>query len=128
MGEFGDGATITGLVAAADLSGKRYHAVRLSAARNVNQASDAANSAIAGVLLNKPESGQAATVQYTGMAKVVAGGAITVNVLLSTNGSGRAAATASGDMAFGRALESAAADGDIITCLLFHPVRWAGAV
>lgn len=128
MGEFGEGATITGLTAATDLSGKRYHAVRLSAAKQVNQASLSTDSAIAGVLLNAPKTNEAATVQYTGLGKVTAGGAISANVLISVNGSGRAAATASGDMAFGRALEAATADGDVISVILFHPVRWAGAI
>ena len=34
---------------------------------------------------------------------------------------------ASGQMAFGRALETSAADGDVITALLFPPMRWVGA-
>lgn len=127
MAEFGDLETIAGLAAAADLSGKQYHLVRLSAAWTVNQASEAANSALLGVLQNKPKSGEAATVADGGTSKVVAGAAITAGAVLSTNGSGRAIAVVSGAVAFGQALTAAGADGDVISARLMKPVRWAGA-
>lgn len=127
MAEFGRQETLTGVQAAADLSGKQYHFVRLSAANQVNQASEAANSGLVGVLQNKPRSGEFATVAYAGLSKVVAGDAITVGDIITTNSSGRAVTVASGQMAAGRALEAAGANGDVITALLFPPVRWAGA-
>jgi hypothetical protein len=127
MAEFGVQEALT-LQAAADLSAVQYHIVRLSAAQSCNVASDSTNSGILGVLQTKPKTGEFATVGYLGKSKVVAGAAITVGAIITNNSSGRAAAVASGGMAFGRALEAAAADGDIITCVLFPPVRWAGAV
>lgn len=116
------------LEAAADLSAKQYHLVRQSAANTCNQASDATNSALAGVLLNKPAaSGRFASVGVQGISKVVAGAAITQGAILSTNGSGRAITVVSGAVAFGRALAAAGADGDIISAAIFPAVRWAGA-
>lgn len=127
MAQFGRQETLTGVEAAADLSGKQYHFVRYSAANKVDQASLATDSALVGVLQNKPKAGEFATVAYAGLSKVVAGAAITAGDIITTNSSGRAATVASGQMAAGRALEAAGADGDIITALLFPPVRWSGA-
>ena len=116
------------LEAAADWSAKQYHLVRQSAANICNQASDAGNSALAGVLLNKPNAaGRFASVGVQGISKVVAGAVITQGAILSTNGSGRAITVVSGAVAFGRALTAAGADGDIISAAIFPPVRWAGA-
>lgn len=126
MAEFQDLEALTA-EAAADLSSKRYHIMRLSGRLQTNQASDATGSSVFGVLQNAPKQGEAATLAYRGMSKVVAGGAISVNAIVTTNGSGRAAAVASGQMAVGRALEASGADGDQISVLLFPPVRWAGA-
>src|SRR5438128_12454740 len=129
MAEFGTQETLT-LEAAADLTAQQYHIVRLSAAQKCNFSSDATNSAVVGVLQNKPRvspSPEFATVAYLGKSKIVAGAAITVGAILANNGSGRAATITSGQMAVGRALETASADGDIITALLFPPQRWAGA-
>jgi len=128
MATYGEQQAYPGLVAAADLSGKQYHVMRLSAAETTNQASLATDSAIAGVLQNKPESGEAATVAYAGFSKVVAGAAVSANALITSNSSGRAVAVASGGMAIGRAMIAAGADGDVIEALLFPPVRWAGAI
>ena len=118
----GDIDTITAQ-AAADLSGKQYHLMRLSGAGLCNVASHAAGAAgtLFGVLQNKPTSGHAATLAYEGESKVVAGGNISANAYITTNGSGRATAASSGNMVAGIALEAAAADGDVIRCLLRQP-------
>ena len=115
------------LEAAADLSAKQYHFVRYVATQKCNQASEAANSGLVGVLQNKPKSGEPATVFDGGLAKVVAGGAITAGDILTTNSSGRAAVVTSGQMAGGRALTAAGADGEILEVKLFPPVKWFGA-
>lgn len=113
--------------AAADLSGKQYHLVRISAANKCNMASDAADYALGGVLHNKPESGEAATIIAAGPARVMAGAAITAGKHIMTNGSGRAITVTSGNMSCGKALDAAGADGDIIDILVFPPFRWSGA-
>jgi len=114
--------------AGSSMATQQYHIVWQNAARTCQIASLATNSAILGVLQNKPAAGEGATVRNNGTSKVVAGGAITQAVHITTNGSGRATAVASGGMAIGRATEAAGGDGDIIEVLLYPPIRWAGAV
>lgn len=115
----------------ADLSA---HYLNIVAARTVGLVDVASHAAAAytlgpiGVLYNRPKAGQAATVACYGQAKVRAGGAIAVHKMLTTNGSGRAAEVASGEIMFGRALSAAVNDGDIIDVLLFPPVRCSGAI
>lgn len=112
--------------AGADLRLMRFHLVRVATVPDlINIASHAAASLAngpIGVLQNKPNSLQAATVAFLGESKVVAGGSITANVMITTNGSGRATAAVSGDIIVGRAMEAAGADGDIIRAFLQPPV------
>ena len=115
------------LVAAADLSGAQYALVRASAAGLTNIASLSTNSALVGVLQNKPLSGQAATVADFGLSKVIAGASATVNTYFTNDSSGRAVAAQSGDMIIGRFLEAPGAGGDIVTARLMPPVRMFGA-
>ena len=121
-----DKATNT-LNAAADLSALQYHIMRVSAVNACNVSSQATDSDMCGVLQNKPQSGEGASIQYSGRGRVVAGGVITAGDHLSCNGSGRAATVTSGQMAFGQALETSGADGDNIDIIQYYPVRWAGA-
>lgn len=116
------------LKAAVNLSANIYQVMRLSAANACNIASNAVDSDMVGVLQNKPEANEAATIADSGLSKIMAGGALSVGDPLTCNGSGRAAAVTSGQVAFGRLLEAAGGDGDIVTCRLFPPVRWSGAV
>lgn len=86
------------------------------------------SSAILGVMQNDPGIDEAMTIAYAGPSKVVAGGAIGANAIITCqSGTGRAAAVTSGDIACGRALEASTTNGDVISCILFHPVRWSGA-
>lgn len=125
-GEFGKQETFT-LQAAADLSAARYHIARLTAAQTCNIASLDTDDAIVGVIQNKAESGERVTIADGGTSKIVAGAAVTVNVLLTTNGSGRAVAAGSGDYVIGRALDAATGNGDVIKARLYKPTRW-GAI
>lgn len=111
----------------ADLSGKQYHIVRLTAGKGTNLASLATTSAIGGVLQTVSSSGDRAAVGYSGVSKVVAGAALTENDVFTCNGSGRAVVVTSGQMAVGRALGAAGADGEVVTALIFPPFRWSGA-
>ena len=109
-------------------SGAQYHIARLAAANLVNVASLKTDSAMVGVTLTKPGNpGENVTVMFEGIAKVTAGGTLTANALLTTDGSGRAVAAGSGDMVFGRAL-TAGASGNVVSAIIFPPVRWAGAI
>ncbi len=110
--------------AAADLRTHQYHLARATGAGTCNVASEAAGGAndLIGVLQNKPNTNQAAHIGVQGESKVVAGGSITANVWITTNGSGRAAAAVSGDNVVGLALEAAGGDGDRIRVYIF-PVQ-----
>jgi hypothetical protein len=129
MVEFGTQETLT-LEANADLSNKQYHFLRYVATEKCDQASHNASDALVGVLQNKPQSSEFATVAVFGLSKLVAGAAITAGNLLTTNGSGRAvsAAPASGSTVYiaGRALSAAGADGDVITALVFPTQKLSG--
>ena len=124
MAEFGERLTYT-MKAAADLSAVQYHIVRRSAAGVTNIASLATNTAMIGVLQNKPAAeNRAATIAYAGLSKVVAGtNAVTDGDLITTNGSGRADVAGSGDMVCGRALSTSANDGEVITAVLYPPYK-----
>lgn len=119
---------LQGMVAAVDLRAQQYHFVGLTGARTVNVASLATTSIGAGVLVNRPNSGQHASVQYTGEVYITGGASYAANALLTTNGSGRAVAAASGDWCYGRAIEAAGADGNIVKMLAYPPFRISGAV
>ena len=113
--------------AAASLVNQQYHIMRISGANQCNVSSQATDSDMCGVLLNKPGSGEGASIKALGLGKVVAGAAITAGDHLTCNGSGRGITVTSGSMALGQALETAGADGDMISIVQYYPVRWAGA-
>ena len=109
----------------ADLRTKQYHILRATAAGVTDQASNPGGGPddIIGILGNKPNTDQGAMVVHGGEYKVVAGAAVTANAMITTNSSGRAVsgAVTSGDWALGQALEAAAADGDLMRCLISMP-------
>ena len=111
------------------LGAVRYVFVGATAAGQADRAAAVpTSSSVLGVMQNDPGIGEAMSIAYAGRSKVVAGAAVTVNAIITCqSGTGRAIAVTSGDMAAGRALEAAGADGDVISALLFHPVRWSGA-
>lgn len=117
---------VLSMQAGGDLRTKQYHILRQSAAGVTNLASRTTANQTAvvdaiGVLQNKPNSGQAASVAITGESKVVAGAAITQGVNVTTNASGRAIVAASGDWTIGQAAEAAGADGEVIRVVLDCP-------
>jgi len=131
--EFGGQLTIPGLSAAADLDGasggaKQYIVVRLAAATTVNICSEVlvagALKSPLGVLQNKPKSGEAATVTCLGLSKVRGGGTVTAGAFIAHNSSGMVVDAVSGDVVCGRALETATTANEIVTALLFPPVKW----
>lgn len=112
-------------VASGDLSGLQYRFVDILADNRVGHA--LANKGF-GVLLNQPRSGEHATVQIEGQAKVRAGGAISVGAVIVSAASGWAAAAggvqvgsgstlAATNVILGRAL-TAAASGSLFTIQL----------
>ena len=129
-GEFGSQLMVPGFKTTSDYSAlgtTKYvfvAAIAADGAFSARLATNTNSSTLLGVLQNAPAVGEGMSIAYGGVSKVVAGAAITADAIITTNGSGRAVTVTSGDMAAGRALEAADADGDVITALLFHPVRW----
>ena len=109
-------------VATQDMRTKQYRALRASAAGECQIASNAvlAPGEIIGVLQNKPNSGQNATVGYAGVSKVYCGSTVTANRMITIQASGQATNAASGDYAFGFAL-GAGVSGEVVSALLFQP-------
>jgi hypothetical protein len=108
------------LIAGADLSAGQYLFVEESAAtdRTVTVCNAITDKAL-GVLQNDPDAaGQAAVVRVYGTSKVVAGAAITRGAAVAPMASGKAQTAVSTQFPRGIALESAAADGDVIEIVL----------
>ena len=123
MSDFANVVTRTA-TAARDMRTMQYTIQRAAAAGTVDISSNAAASHLLGpigVVTNKPNSGQAATIAYAGEVKVIAGGTVTANALVTTNASGRAANATSGQMVIGRALETATTDGEVVRMQLMSP-------
>ncbi len=129
MASFGELMTRTAQ-AAADLTATQYHLLRHTGAGLTNissQAEAASPASMIGVQQNKPNTNEAVTIAYFGETKIVAGGALTVNRWITTNGSGRAAAAVSGDNVIGMVLETAGGDGDVVRALISPSWRLTGA-
>lgn len=122
MAVSGEQYRIGGYKALVDLTNHQYHIVRLSGARQVSWAASAGGDGreVFGVLYNKPNSGNDATIIRQGEAPVAAGDTITRGLWFTTNASGRATSATSGDMAIGQALEGAA-NGDLFDALIMEP-------
>ena len=107
------------LVAAADLSAKQFHFVKLASATTVNVCSGVTDKPI-GVLQNTPTSGQAAEIVLFGISKIISDGTTAAGNLLGTAADGHAAVYTSTDttkFVCGQAIEAGAA-GNTITAFI----------
>ena len=109
-------------VAAADLSGSQFRAVRVTST-GINL--PAAGGAIDGFLQNKPESGKVCSVAVDGVSKCVASAALAKGAEVSVDATGKVQAAASGHYIVGKLLEASSADGDIVSVLITRPGRLA---
>jgi hypothetical protein len=89
------GVSIGTFTAGADLSAKQYHFVIMASATTVNVATAITNAPI-GILQNKPESGQQAIVQISGVSKVVADGTVAAGNFIGTSADAQADAISPG--------------------------------
>lgn len=100
-----------------DLSAKQFFLVKQTAADTVDLTA-AATDRTFGVLVNAPKSGQAASVQTDGIAKVVSDGsgtAIAAGDPLASDGSGRVVKNATTDrLGVGVAMDASTAAGTVI--------------
>lgn len=102
--------------AGADLSALQFHFLVMSSDGQVDGAGDGA--AAIGVLQNKPSAaGQAAEIAVSGVAKVVAGSAITAGQRVASASDSEAIPAATGDIVVGVAMTSGDA-GDLVEVLL----------
>jgi len=110
------GETI-GLAANADLSALQFRFMKLATGSKFDKAT-AATDLIAGILQNKPKSGQVADVRHFGGSKLQVDGnaaAIAVGDQLTSNSVGKGIkTTTTGNVVRAFALEPSTADGDII--------------
>jgi len=108
------------LTAAADLSGKQYHFVKLASATTVNVCTAVTDKPI-GVLQNDPTSGQAAEVCFLGISKVVADATLAAGDVIGTSADSQAQPVVPGTettvFAAGQAIEAAAA-GNTVTAFV----------
>ena len=112
-----DAMTIS-LKAAADLSAKQYHAVKITAAHTVNVVTAATDKGF--ILLNKPAAAnEAAMLCIGGRSKVKIGGTVSAGDLLGPDTDAMLiAVTADESQIIAIALE-AGVDGDIIDAIVF---------
>jgi len=102
------------------LSGGQYKCVAISASGSVNLVAASGGLQVDGVLYNKPGSGEAATVVVAGVAKVIAGAAITAGAMVASDSGGLAITAISGALqrAFGTCLVSCTAANAVVPVLL----------
>lgn len=118
---------LTGLKAGADLSGKQFYFVKLSAADTVAVCAAATDVPI-GILQNKPASGEIAEVMCVGVSKVSADAALSVGNLVGTSADGQADAKTVGtdttEYVCGQVLTATSNAGELasvaINCLAPH--------
>ena len=98
------------ILATEDLSGAQFKIVTTAGAVAANA------NAVAGILLNKPESGEHASVAMTGRLKGYAAGTIAAGARLTVTTSGYITTVVSGSgTAIGKNTNTAAASGDIFS-------------
>jgi len=103
------------LEAAADYTADQFTFMDVDTNGRAVQVSSAGGRAI-GVLQDKPSAlGQAAKIQFGGVTKVVAGAAVTMGDDVQSDGNGEAINALTGDIVLGVAMETAAAQGEIIS-------------
>lgn len=109
--------TIPGLAAGADLRTKQNLFMKISGDCAVNVAGDGEQAV--GVLQNKPNSGEAATVATFGsVARVIAGEAITAGMVVSSMSTGKAQEVNDTEIAVGIALTGCSNADEVISVFL----------
>lgn len=123
-----DNFTFT-LPAAADLTTKQFFIVKVDS--NGKAALASTGQYAIGVVQNKPNTDEAASIRNSGVTKIVAGGAITAGDLVKSDSNGKAAVAVLGTAAagghpvngssvIGVALDTVANANELVTVLLTH--------
>lgn len=98
---------VVGIAAGADLRGAQYKAIAVAGTVA------AANSAALGILQNKPNTGEGASIAVAGHMKGVAAAAVTAGARLKVTTSGYLTTVASGDGSCGKALVAASSGSTV---------------
>lgn len=102
------------LIAGEDLSAKTGYIGQLDASGNLEVGEGATDLLVGVIESNEGGTGNSASYQFIGTAKVIAGGSIAIGDLVTSDANGKAVATTTNkDVVIGRALEAADA-GDFI--------------
>jgi len=119
------GETLPGIAAGADLSSTGQHRfVDLDGSGEAVLAG--AGAAVAGVLENAPAQGEAAAIMGPGsVSKVEAGAAVSAGADVTSDASGRAVTSASGNYIAGKAINAAGGAGELISVWICQPGRTA---
>lgn len=116
---------IPGAVASGDLTGDQFKFVIIDGEKTVGLAGN--GEAADGVLQNKPNTGQAASIAVPGdTTKVLTAAALAAGADASSDAAGLAVVSASGDYILGKVLTATSAGGgELATILLVTPGRTA---
>lgn len=101
--------------AGADLSAKLFYLAKIDTDGDVVLAGD--GEAVAGVIREAAVADKPVTIQFGGIAKVIAAASFNPGTKLASDGNGKAVTATSGEYCFGIAL-TAGADGTIVSVLL----------
>lgn len=105
-------------VAGADLSAKQFFAAVQTGSNTVGLQTSAGGP-IAGIIQNKPVSGQAASLRFEGVTKAAAGASVAAGAEVMVDATGRLITATSTNQVVGRAVESAGGAGVIFSVRLF---------
>jgi len=100
-----------GMVASEDLSTAQYKIVNVSSGENMIALRVAAGAGVLGVLNNKPQSGENATVTVGGLTRCFAGATVGAGNWISVTASGTGIAATSGQYILGKSITSVASGG-----------------
>lgn len=115
---------IPGVTASADLTADQFRFVVIDGEKTVDVAGDGV--AADGVLQNKPDTGQAATIAIAGdTTKVIAGAAVAAGANVASDANGAGVPATSGEYINGKCLTAAANADELITVQLSSPGRLA---
>jgi len=111
------GAVDLTVSAAADLSAKQYHIVKLTADNTINLC-DGVDDVPLGVLQNKPgAAGRAAVVRIAGISKLEAGASLSAGAIVATSTGAKAQAAVSTQHVLGQLIDGAGS-GEIATAAI----------
>lgn len=119
MTTFTEGFTIPGLLAGEDLSDSQYKIVKVASTAGEVIVGAAGTDSILGVLTNDPEDAEVASIQFGGIAKVLAETGVSAGDHVACSATGRAITTTSGnDHVLGVAVTPSSSTGDLIQVAL----------